>query len=199
MARKLNVQAEITTVKTKYLTYAKLGKAVIEIITESVPEFKAMSDREKLEAVRKYDLYACDVIGQEIERKVKYAMTEDTFAKIAYEIPDNKRHGLLTRRKKQFIAVYSSFDTVKHEFKPENEMVIPVDVYRKGNEKIVDYLRKEVETESFHVLALVKTQEKDGKLYGVSREMFKLNAVRLTKEESEEIENVDEMVEENEH
>lgn len=188
MARKYPITAKITTVTTKYLRYDPVTKLVIPSSTETVKEFTDEDMFDKVTALRKVDFYACDVYDQIIERDVQYGMTEDTFAKIAKAITKEQRRGLLSRSKKQSTAKYSTFDETAGQFVQNNEKVIPLDIAKKGKEKALEYLRKDMETSTFHILSVTDIEIGDGKLYGVDRNTFKMNAVRLTKEEAEEAE-----------
>lgn len=178
MARKLNVTATPTIITTEYKVFDTVHNTGVLVSSTEIEKFESEWLKDRLRIVRKVDYMACDVVGQTVVDNMEYGMTEETFFSIAREIPENGRRDLITRRKKRTMVKYSTFNQNTGKFEENNSMVIPAEVAKKSDAKILEYVKSEKEEAGLHVLEILdKVTDDKGALYGVEKETFIKNAV----------------------
>ena len=180
MARKYNVTSTIKEVKTVYKKYNTFTDEVETITSLNVPTYTTHTLQEQLKELRKVDFEACKPVSQSSIEK-KYGMTDETFMTLAFPVSKTKRHGLVTRDKKNTVVDLQMFDMTNNKMFGCKEVIVPADIAKKSKAKIEAYIRETKETAKIKVLTIGNLYDKtdENMVYALTKDVFITNAVEI--------------------
>ena len=180
MARKYNVTSTINEVKTIYKKYHTDTDKVEVVTSYSVPKYVGTTLQEQLKELRKVDYEACKPVLQSA-KDTKYGMTDETFMSLAFPVSKTKRHGLITRDKKNTVVDLKMFDMTTGKMFDLKEVIIPADIAKKPKAKIEAYIRDTKETDTVKLLSVGNLYDKtdENMVYALTKDVFITNAIEI--------------------